>query len=151
MPAATPPDSGGYHHGNLRDALLDAALALEPDYGPLGVSLREVARHVGVTHPAAYHHFESKDALVVAVAERGFDRLLAGLDQDIAAARDSFFAVIDGAVSYTRFAVRGPSQFRFMYGTSPASAGPLETKHIALLARFEQTVRVAQEATLIAS
>ena len=150
MPAATPPESGGYHHGNLRDALIDAALALEPDHGPLGVSLREVARKVGVTHPAAYHHFESKEALVLAVAERGFQALAARLDEDIADARDPFFAVIDAAVSYTRFAVRAPSQFRFMYGTSPASAGPLETSHAELLRRFERVVQSAQEAKLIA-
>src|SRR5262249_11926466 len=111
MPAATPPEPGGYHHGNLRDALIDAALALEPDYGPLGVWLLEVARKVGVTHAAAYHHFENKDALVLAVAERGFQALTAVLEADLAAARDPFFAVIDAAVAYTRFAARAPSQF----------------------------------------
>ena len=148
MPAATPTPT--YHHGNLRDALIGAALQLEPDHGPLGISLREVARRVGVTHAAAYHHFESKDALVLAVAERGYDSLCASLDADISAARNPFFAVIDAAVSYTRFAVRGPSQFRFMYGTSPASAEPLETRHADLLRRFEQVVRAAQQAKLIA-
>ncbi|MDE3128941.1 MAG: helix-turn-helix transcriptional regulator, partial [Gemmatimonadota bacterium] len=61
-----------YHHGNLRDAFIEAALALEPEHGPLGLSLREVARKVGVTHAAAYHHFASKEALVLAVADDGY-------------------------------------------------------------------------------
>jgi AcrR family transcriptional regulator len=149
MPGATPPENLAYHHGNLRDALIVAALELEPEYGPLGISLREVARRVGVTHAAAYHHFENKDALVLAVADQGFRTLIEGLDRDIAAARDPFFAVIDAAVSYTRFAVRGPSQFRFMYGTSPASADPLEAWHAELLQRFERVVKSAQEGKLM--
>src|SRR5690349_353663 len=112
-PPAPPPESLSYHHGNLRDALIAAALELEPEHGPLGISLREVARRVGVTHAAAYHHFENKDALVLAVAEQGFTALADQLDHDIAAARDPFFAVIDAAVCYTRFAIRAPSRFRF--------------------------------------
>jgi AcrR family transcriptional regulator len=150
MPGATPPESQSYHHGNLRDALIAAALELEPDHGPLGISLREVARRVGVTHAAAYHHFENKEALVRAVAEEGFAALVAELDRDIAGARDPFFAVIDAAVSYTRFALRAPSRFRFMYGTAPSSAAPLEAKHAELLERFAGVVRSAQAGKLIA-
>lgn len=152
MTRATPGHGDApYHHGNLRDALINAALTLEPESGPLGVSLREVARVVGVTHAAAYHHFENKDALVVAVAAQSFEQLAAALDDSIAKARSQFFAVIDVSVAYARFAVRNESRFRFMYGTSPASAGPLEASHALVMQRFEQIVRAAQEVELVAA
>ena len=86
--------------------------------------MREVAREVGVTHAAAYHHFASKEALA-AVAEQGFlERLLTAVDQEPVPVANPFFAVIAVAIGYARYAVRNPSQFRFMYGTSPASTSP---------------------------
>jgi AcrR family transcriptional regulator len=144
-------NSSAYHHGNLREALIAGALALEPAHGPLGVSLREVAREVGVTHAAAYHHFASKEALLVAVAEQGFEQLLAALDREPVPVANPFFAVIANASGYARYAVRNPSQFRFMYGTSPASAEPLAAQHARVLDRFAQAVRDAQAAQVIAA
>jgi AcrR family transcriptional regulator len=138
-----------YHHGDLREALLDAALALEPGHGPMGVSLREAAGKVGVTHPAAYHHFASKEALLFAVAHRGFARLITALDLELARAPDAFFSIIMLGAAYVRFAFRAQSEFRFMYGTSPASAGPLTELHTAVLERFGRAVRQAQEGDLI--
>ena len=64
-----------YHHGDLRTALLDAALDIIADTGPRGLSIREVARRAGVSHAAPYRHFNDKDDLIVAVVERGFDLL----------------------------------------------------------------------------
>ena len=145
------PDSG-YHHGNLRDALIQGALALEPSHGPLGVSLREVARQAGVTHAAAYHYFDSKESLLVAVAEHGFARLLAALDQETGPlAGHPLHGVGAIAVEYARCAVRNPSAFRFMYGTSPASAEPLAPQHTLVLDRFETRVKRAQAAGVIAA
>jgi AcrR family transcriptional regulator len=128
--------ASSYHHGNLRDALIGAALELEPEHGPLGVSLREVSRKVGVTHAAAYHHFESKDSLVVAVSEKGFAALIGELDAELARDADGFFSLIGAGVAYVRFAMRSPSMFRFMYATSPANPSPLEQRHLDVLARF---------------
>ncbi len=64
----------GYHHGNLREALLDAALALIAEQGAEGMTLAEVARMAGVSTAAPYRHFRDRDALMVEVAKRGFDR-----------------------------------------------------------------------------
>jgi AcrR family transcriptional regulator len=125
-----------YHHGNLRDALIAAALTLEPEHGPLGVSLREVSRLAGVTHAAAYHHFASKDALVSAVAEHGFATLLAELDAELTRSPDAFCALMGIGTVYLKFAMGSPSFFRFMYGVSPAGEGSLEALHLAVLARF---------------
>jgi AcrR family transcriptional regulator len=65
-----------YHHGDLRRALVDAALALVQERGAEGFTLREAARRVGVSQTAPYRHFETKEALLAAVAEEGFTTLL---------------------------------------------------------------------------
>lgn len=62
----------GYHHGNLREGLIDAARFLIAERGPQGFTLIEAARLVDVSPAAPYRHFKDRDALVAAVAERGF-------------------------------------------------------------------------------
>jgi len=64
----------GYHHGNLREALVDAALALIGDKGPAGFTIAEAARLAGVSPGAPYRHFRDAEALIAEVALRGFDR-----------------------------------------------------------------------------
>lgn len=66
---------GGYHHGDLRRALVEAAWAIAVEEGPDAVSLRAVARRAGVSHAAPYHHYPDKAALLEAVAVEGLDRL----------------------------------------------------------------------------
>ncbi len=63
----------GYHHGNLRESLIDAARFLIAERGPQGFTLIEAARLVDVSPAAPYRHFKDRDALVGAVAERGFE------------------------------------------------------------------------------
>jgi AcrR family transcriptional regulator len=63
-----------YHHGNLRQALLDAALAAIRDQGVAALSLRDVARRAGVSHAAPAHHFRDKAGLLTALATVGFER-----------------------------------------------------------------------------
>jgi AcrR family transcriptional regulator len=74
-----PTDGGsgrrGYHHGNLREALIDAALELIAAKGPAGFTIAEAARLAGVSPAAPYRHFRDADALLAEVALRGFDRL----------------------------------------------------------------------------
>ena len=148
-----------YHHGNLRDAFIAAALALEPEHGPLGISLREVARHVGVSHAAAYHHFASKEALVLAVADDGYTRLLAAIREPQLPApftgpMAALFGVIGIGVAYVRFAVEQPSRFRFMFGMPPVpaadGASPISARQAEVLAVFTGVVAEAQRAHLVA-
>ena len=68
-----------YHHGGLRDALIGAAQEILEDEGLAALSLRAVARRAGVSPAAPYHHFPDKQALLDAVAERGFDALTAAM------------------------------------------------------------------------
>jgi AcrR family transcriptional regulator len=69
-----------YHHGNLREVLLEAARKLIEQYGPAGFSLTEAARLAGVSPAAPYRHFRDRDALLAEVAHNGFERFAARLD-----------------------------------------------------------------------
>ena len=103
-----------YHHGNLREALLDAAEELLPRHGPEGLTLREVARRAGVSHGAPYHHFDSRDALLAASAERGFIGLGEAMQGAVGATpRDRLVAICE---AYVDFAARHPTRFRLMFG-----------------------------------
>ena len=106
-----------YHHGDLRRALVDAALALIAE-GELGTfSLREVARRAGVTPAAPYHHFKDKTALLAAVAEEGFVALRARLEAALAPVSPSDmrgrFAALSRA--YLEFARARPAHYRVMF------------------------------------
>lgn len=63
----------GYHHGNLREALVEACLALIAEKGPTGFTLSEAAREAGVTPAAVYRHFEGRDDLIAEAARQGYE------------------------------------------------------------------------------
>src|SRR6516165_10276835 len=69
----------GYHHGNLREALVEAALELIAEKGPAGLAIGEAARLVGVSPAAPYRHFRDAEGLLAEVALRGFERFAATL------------------------------------------------------------------------
>ncbi|MGB6428872.1 MAG: TetR/AcrR family transcriptional regulator [Methyloceanibacter sp.] len=69
-----------YHHGNLKEVLLEAARRLIEQHGPVGFSLTEAARLAGVSPAAPYRHFRDRDALLAEVARNGFERFAAKLD-----------------------------------------------------------------------
>lgn len=97
-----------YHHGNLREDVLAAAAEAVASRGPEGLSLRELARGLGVTHTAPRHHFGDKKGLLTALAAQGY-RLLAGR---LAAAGDDF---LEAGVAYVRFALDHPGHFAVMF------------------------------------
>lgn len=117
-----PPDTkvegkgGRYHHGDLRRALLDAALELVEQHGPSGITLREAARRAGVTHAAPYRHFADKEALLAALAEEGFDRLRAETERAMDGTQ-GLQRVEQIGMAYIHFARQNPSQFRVMFGS----------------------------------
>lgn len=108
--------SGAYHHGDLRQALVQAALRALAHQRPEDLSLRALARDLRVSPRAPYQHFESKEALLAAVAIEGF-RLSGELAQKhFAAAGDDPIARLRAvAESYVLFAVEHPAAFRVMY------------------------------------
>lgn len=82
------PKKTSYHHGRLREALLEAALALVTEQGATALSLREVARRAGVSHAAPAHHFGDKAGLLTALATEGFLRFTEALHRGAARGGD---------------------------------------------------------------
>lgn len=117
-----------YHHGDLRDALLAAATEMLAETGPRGLSLREAARRAGVSTGAPYRHFKDKDALLAALATRGFLGLNAALEA-VEKAHPELSAIERLralGVAYVGFAVAQPALFRLMFGelAPPAAESP---------------------------
>ena len=115
-PRAVRKSRRSYHHGNLRRALLDEALATIRADGVEGVTLRDLGARLGVSRTALYRHFADKRALLTAVATEGFRML----HQQLVAAweeggrGDAAFHAM--GVTYVRFAVDNPSHYRVMFG-----------------------------------
>ncbi|WP_300614637.1 TetR/AcrR family transcriptional regulator [Dokdonella sp.] len=104
-----------YHHGDLRQALLNAASELLATEGLEAVGIREIARRAGVSHAAPYRHYPNRDALLADLAAAGFERLgrrFAQLPDADAADR----RLVDMARGYVRFARDEPQAWRLMFG-----------------------------------
>jgi len=111
-----------YHHGNLRQTLLDAAVALIGEVGPRVFTLREVARRAGVSHNAPYRHFASKDELLVAVASEGFDRLTRTMEEHLVGGQSPAERLALAGCGYVDFVLRWPNHFLVMFEL-PATLG----------------------------
>lgn len=101
-----------YHHGDLRRALLAAALDLVAEHGPAALSLREVARRAGVSHAAPTHHFRHKAGLLTAIAADGYRMLAEALAA--AGAKAGSAAFREQGVAYVAFATEHPAHFAVM-------------------------------------
>jgi AcrR family transcriptional regulator len=111
-----------YHHGDLRSALVEAGLELLRSRSADELSLREIARAVGVSATAVYRHFPDKASLLAALASEGFERLA---HQQIAAGAGGGGAgFAKSGQAYVRFALDNPSLFRLMFAHTPAEAHP---------------------------
>ena len=105
-----------YHHGDLRNALLDAAEEVLRSEGLQGFTLRACARKAGVSHTAPKHHFKDVRTLLTAVAERGFAALAQKLSQAIHAVQGDFDAeMFATARAYAQFALENKEHFRIMF------------------------------------
>ncbi|WP_158818635.1 TetR/AcrR family transcriptional regulator [Methylocapsa sp. S129] len=113
MPSPATRADDRYHHGDLRKALLNAARTLLEERGPAALSLRELARRVGVSAPSVYHHFSSLDAIAVALAEQGFTELTEGLE---AAPIHAEGQLAPTGHAYIAFARANPGLYRLMFG-----------------------------------
>ena len=102
-----------YHHGNLRQALLEAALIILEKQGEAGLGLRDLARAVGVSPAAPYRHFDSRAALLEALAVTGFQRFTARMDAVAAAEPDDPMAAM--GKTYVVFALQNANLFRLMF------------------------------------
>jgi AcrR family transcriptional regulator len=109
-------DRDSYHHGNLTEALVEAALGLIAKYGPAGFSFAEVTRAVGVSPAAPYRHFRDRDALMAEVARRGFERFAAKLEKAWdGGAPDAMTAFRHVGHAYLAFARSDPAYYAAMF------------------------------------
>ncbi|HXX37801.1 MAG TPA: TetR/AcrR family transcriptional regulator [bacterium] len=106
-----------YHHGDLRAALLEAAIELIASVGPRGFTLRGVARRAGVSHNAPYRHFRDKDELLAAVAAQGFRELTRAMLDAAASQRTALDRLQRSGLAYVVFALRRPEHFAIMFDT----------------------------------
>lgn len=107
-----------YHHGHLREALLQAAEDILKNQGVEHLSLRTLARATGVTQAAPYSHFQDKDELLAAVAERGFQQLALTMAEAATGCANARARIEKLIVSYIRFASSNKALFHLMFGPS---------------------------------
>ena len=113
-----------YHHGDLKRALLEAALTLLRTEGVEGLTLRAVARAAGVSPAAPYRHFADRRALLGAIAEDGFRRFGEALRNAMSSAPGPLgFRQV--AYAYVRFAHENPAEYRVMFGAEVAQTEDL--------------------------
>jgi AcrR family transcriptional regulator len=117
-PSATlPAPTDGYHHGDLRKACIAAGLRLLEEGGTDAVTIRGVARLTGVSHTAPLHHFPHREALLDAIAQRGFDRLLTALAASVPdPGAPPVVQLRAYGLAYVDTAVESPQLFDLMFG-----------------------------------
>lgn len=137
--APLPPARQGYHHGSLRQTLIDASDSLLAERGVAGFSLREVARRSGVAPSAPAHHFGDTAGLLDAVAVAAFEGLTRALeDGNARGGTDPLARLREQGVGYVDFALRHPERFSLMFRT------PLAQPSDALLAQAHAAFQVLE-------
>lgn len=134
-----------YHHGDLRNAVIDAALRLIQTQGAGSWTMREIAKEAGVSVAAPYRHFKDKNAVLCAVAEQGFLELDAVLSQARQNTSGDAMAQVRALVhAYLQFAKEHPERFAVMFDrTAQEVAGPAAARCVAA---FEAAITAWQAA-----
>jgi AcrR family transcriptional regulator len=116
----------GYHHGNLREALVRAALDLIAQKGPAGFTFADAARSAGVSSAAPYRHFRDRDALIADVARRGFELFEAALSHAWDEGRPEPYRAFENVGrAYLAFARNEPAHYSAMFEAGvPLDADP---------------------------
>ena len=112
----TPPKKRPYHHGDLRTALIEAALSLVEEHGVKGLALSDAAHRAGVSVAAPYRHFKDKEALLAEIAAEGFvlfrDALARAAQTN---PKDKVQRLVEMGVAYVDFALEHRSHFKVMW------------------------------------
>lgn len=135
-----------YHHGDLKNALIETAHTHISRDGARALSLREVARSAGVTHTASYRHFPNKESLLAAVAEQGFDLLTQAMRAaTIAHAGDPVTALQLAGGAYVEFGVHYPEHLQVMFGGVIARTEDYPALRAASKAAYEELLGIVRE------
>ena len=138
-------DPRGYHHGNLREALIRAALELIAQKGPAGLTFADAARFAGVSPAAPYRHFRDRDDLIANVALRGFQEFEAALSRAWDSGRPKALTALQRlGEAYLAFARREPGYFAAMFDAGSAAVASPELREASQ--RAFDVLRAAAEA-----
>jgi AcrR family transcriptional regulator len=142
-----------YHHGDLRNTLIQLGTEMLIEKGEASISLRQLAQRAGVSHNAPYQHFADKDALLAAIAEDGFRMLAEAMEAaDTGSASDPQARLTALGRSYVQFALAHPSHLQLMFGTFPSSDYPsLQAASYATFERLAAAVNEIRAAGQLAS
>jgi len=122
---AGPTGPRSYHHGNLKEALIRAALELIAQKGPAGFTFAEAARWAGVSPAAPYRHFRDREELVADVAQRGFQEFEKALEAAWDKGRPEPFTAFDRlGKAYLQFARQEPAYYSAMFEAFPWNHSP---------------------------
>ncbi|KCZ93808.1 TetR/AcrR family transcriptional regulator [Hyphomonas johnsonii] len=113
---------GAYHHGDLRSALIETGLKRLEQGSAESLSLRDIAREIGVSATAIYRHFPDKDSLLAALAAEGLAKL--AREQKAAGMAGGKQGFAEMGRAYVRFAMRHPALFRLIYSSLPPTTDP---------------------------
>ena len=122
----------GYHHGNLREALVDAALVLIEEKGPTGFTLSEAAKKAGVTPAAVYRHFAGRDDLIAEIAQQGYAIFADLMEYAYQTGQPSALASFEATGrAYLAFARKYPGHYVAMFESGVAINRTPELAHLA--------------------
>jgi AcrR family transcriptional regulator len=126
----------GYHHGNLRQALVDAALALIEEKGPQGFTLSEAAKVADVTPAAVYRHFAGREDLIAEAARQGYDIFAALMEFAYNQGKPTALAAFEATGrAYLAFARKYPGHYKAMFESGLSLNAHPETALVATKAR----------------
>lgn len=107
-----------YHHGNVKEALVDTALRLIEQHDVGTLSLRKLSKEVGITPSAVYNHFADKDALLLAIKARIYDHMNQYFEARRSATTDPEQALMEICMGYYHYSNEYSSQFQFLFGST---------------------------------
>jgi AcrR family transcriptional regulator len=126
----------GYHHGNLRQALVEAALELITEKGPQGFTLSEAAKEAGVTPAAVYRHFAGRDQLIAEAARQGYDIFAALIEYAYNEGKPSALQAFEATGrAYLAFARKYPGHYQAMFESGLSMSAHPELATTAAKAR----------------
>jgi AcrR family transcriptional regulator len=111
------PAGRDYHHGNLKNVLIEAAISQIATQGARALSLRELSRSIGVSHASTYRHFPNKESVLATIAEQGFENLTRAMETAARPHAGDALAMLQATgVAYVEFGVLYPHHLQIMFG-----------------------------------
>ena len=141
-----------YHHGDLRRALVDQAGKLVQKQGHPSITVRQVARRIGVSNTAAHYHFHTREALLAAVATGGFEMMTTALESAMRDATDARSRLTELGNAYVQHALRHGRMYQLMFSAETATRDAYPELRAAsdrMFALLVDAIRAGQETGLV--